>query len=478
MRRRTFIEKTAAGIAGITTVLGSQLFSCAADKTNDTTERTDKRPNILIFVSDDTGFNDVGFHGSEIMTPNLDRLASEGVELDYFYAYPVCSPTRAALLTGRPPSRFGILGPLQTWTPRPFESGTMTLAGMLKNAGYETCISGKWHLGMRPDEVPNLFGFDHSYGYLGPWLDSYSHLTTNFNEDKSGVRQWHRNGELIDETGHVTDLVTDEAIRFIKDNRDKSKPFLLYVPYSSPHTPIQEPNKYTDMYKDSIGNVSRRYYAAAMTHMDDCIGQILLALKEEEIEQDTVVIYFSDNGGASGGDYSRNGDGWLIPPAEFYMSYGPTDVLADNTPLRGWKGSLYEGGIRVPALINWPGHLSSQKFDKPMYVCDLVPTLATLAETTVPAEMNIEGIDILPALNEGVDSGERTFYWRTNSRLAVRIGDWKLIHNGNTPERGNDELFNIAQDPLEKNDLANENPAKVEELKKELTRQFSMDKEM
>ncbi|MFC1650413.1 sulfatase-like hydrolase/transferase [Candidatus Latescibacterota bacterium] len=479
MKRRKFIGKSASGAAGIATAaFGPQLFSCAADKTNETAGRNGKRPNILIFVSDDTGFNDVGYHGSEIMTPNLDRLASEGVELDNFYAYPVCSPTRAALLTGRPPSRCGVLGPLQTWTPPPFEPGRITLAGMLKNAGYETCISGKWHLGMRPEEVPNLFGFDRSYGYLGPWLDSYSHLTTNFHEDKSGVRQWHRDGELIDETGHVTDLVTDEAIRFIKNDRDKSKPFMLYVPYSSPHTPIQEPNKYTYMYKDSIENVSRRYFAAAMTHMDDCIGQIISTLKEEQIDQDTVVIYFSDNGGARGGDYSRNGDGWLVPPAEFYMSYGPTDVLADNTPLRGWKGTLYEGGIRVPALINWPGHLEPKKVDKPMYVCDLVPTLASFADTSVPAEMNVEGIDIRPALNGGSMPGDRTFYWRTGGRLAVRVGDWKLIHNGKTPEKGKVELFNISEDPFEKNDLANENSAKVEELKNELIRQFSMDKEI
>ncbi len=479
MKRRTFLSKSAAGLAGITAVTaGSQLFSCATDNTGGQAERTNSRPNILIILSDDTGFNDVGFHGNEVMTPNLDRLAREGVELNHFYAYPICSPTRAALLTGRPPSRNGILGPLQSWTPPPFEPGKMMLPGMLKNAGYETCISGKWHLGMRPQEIPNLFGFDRSYGYLGPWIDSYSHLTTNFHGDKSGIRQWHRDGELIDETGHVTDLITDEAVRFIKNDRDKSKPFLLYVPYSAPHTPIQEPNKYTDMYKDTIENVSRRYYAAAMTHIDDCIGQMLHALDEEGIAQDTVVIYFSDNGGARGGDYARDGNGWLIPPAEFYMSYGPTDVLADNSPLRGWKGTLYEGGIRVPALINWPGHIDAGTVEHPVYVCDLVPTLAALAGTEVPPEMDVEGIDIMPLVNGGTMTSERTFYWRSGGRLAVRIGDWKLIHNGRTPDEGDVELFNIAEDPLETNDLAVQNPAKVEELKVELARQFVMDSEI
>ena len=488
MKRRSFLGRSMSGFAGIAGLAAAatvpQIFSCASDKTGEPdhsgepVESAVKQPNILIIVSDDTGYHDVGFHGSEIMTPNLDRLAREGVELENFYAYPVCSPTRAALMTGRPPSRNGVLGPLQSWTPPPFEAGKITLAGMLKNAGYETCLSGKWHLGMRPVEIPNLFGFDRSYGYLGPWLDSYSHLTTNFHGDKSGIRQWHRDGELIDETGHVTDLVTDEAVRFIKEDRDKSKPFLLYVPYSAPHTPIQEPNKYTDMYKDSIENVSRRYFAAAMTHMDDCIGQMISALEEEGVDQDTVVIYFSDNGGARGGDYSRDGNGWLIPPAEFYMSYGPTDVLGDNTPLRGWKGTLYEGGIRVPAFINRPGHLTPQKTDNPMYVCDLVPTLASFAGIDVPAEMATEGIDIRPALSGGPMPEERTFYWRTGGRLAVRVGDWKLIHNGKTPESGTVELFNIAEDPTETSDLADRNPAKVDELKTELARQFAMDSDV
>ena len=284
MKRRNFLEKSAFGFTGITSAaLSTYFFSCGTDETARSKKEKDSRPNFLVIVSDDTGFADVGYHGSEIKTSNIDHLARVGVELDHFYVYPVCSPTRAAFLTGRPPSRFGILGPLQIWTPPPFEPGTITLAEMLRRAGYETCISGKWHLGMRPEEGPNHFGFDHSYGYTGPWLDSYSHLTTNFHGDKSSVRQWHRNGELIDETGHVTDLITDEAIRFIREIRDTSRPFFLYVPYSAPHTPIQEENKWTDMYSDSIENVSRRYYAAAMTHMDDCIGQIISVLEEEQL---------------------------------------------------------------------------------------------------------------------------------------------------------------------------------------------------
>jgi len=475
MKRRSFFEKLAYSITGITAATFSQYFPSSviesvADETAQSNKETGGRPNFLVIVSDDTGFADVGYHDSVIRTPNIDRLALEGVELDQFYVYPMCSPTRAAFLTGRPPSRFNILSAIGQFQPSPIKPGTVMLSEMLRRAGYETCISGKWHLGMRPEEGPNHFGFDHSYGYQGPWIDSYSHLLTA-KEDKRGVRQWHRNGELIDETGHVTDLITNEAIRFIREIRDSSKPFFLYVPYSSPHTPVQEPNKYTFLYKNYIENVSRQYYAAAMTHMDDCIGQILSVLEEEQLNEKTLVIYFSDNGGASGGDYS----GWLTAPAEFNMSYGSTDVLADNSPLRGWKGSVYEGGIRVPALINWPGNLNSKKINNPMCVYDLVPTLAHLAGTEVPAEMNAEGTNIWPAVSGNSTPGDRIFYWRTSKMLAVRKGDWKLVHSGKTPDSGTDELFNISNDPYEEHDLASENPDIVNELKNELIQQFSWD---
>ncbi|MGC9342211.1 MAG: sulfatase-like hydrolase/transferase, partial [Bacteroidales bacterium] len=288
-------------------------FSC----TRESRKKGETKPNILIFIADDTGFKDVGYHGSEIETPNIDRLATEGLILDQHYVYQLCSPTRAALLTGRPPSRFGLTSPLQPFTDFRFPEGTQMLPSVLKGAGYETSLVGKWHLGMVPDQSPNTFGFDHSYGYTGPWIDSYSHLVGNRWGDGSGIRQWQRNGELIQEHGHVTDLITKEAVRFISEKRDKTKPFFLYVAYSAPHVPCQEPKEFTDLYEGVIENNSRLFFAAAMTHLDESMGEIVRTLEEEGIEEQTLVIFTSDNGGQRGGNYGASGSGWLIPPDEY-----------------------------------------------------------------------------------------------------------------------------------------------------------------
>jgi arylsulfatase A-like enzyme len=436
---------------------------------------SEHKPNILLFIIDDAGYNDVGYNGSEIKTPVIDSLANQGVRLNSYYVYPVSSPTRAALLTGRPPSRIGILAPLQTDSPRKLKEEAILLSTVLKKAGYETCLDGKWHLGMSPEETPNMFGFDHSYGYLGPWLDSYTHFSTNWKLDGSILRQWHRNGKLFDESGHVTDLITDEAVSFIKEKRNKTKPFYLHVAYSAPHTPLQEPAKYTDIYKGSIENNSRRYYAAAMTHLDEGMGEIIEALIEEGIDENTIVIFMSDNGAAKGSDYSNNGKGWLVPPREFNMSYGLTDQLGNNSPFRDWKGSLYEGGIRVAAFITWPKHLKSSICDQTIYVCDWVPTLANLAGIELPSGMNAEGMNVVPALKGEKIKNERFLYWRTTSQQAVRRGPWKLIHTGKTLHEGKYELFNIDEDPFEKINLAEKYSDMVNLFVKEIERNMEMD---
>jgi len=457
MKRRQFCSKSACSLAGITAgILCPQLFSCSP---KENVHNGNIRPNIIIIVADDAGWCDVGYHGSEIKTPNIDRLAGAGVELDQFFAYPTCSPTRASLLTGRPPSRYGILGPIAMRSKLALPRDTVTLAEMLKKQGYDTAITGKWHLGLRPEVGPGEYGFNYSYGYLHGQIDQFTHIY------KNGDRSWHRNGEFIEEEGHATDLITNDAISFIRERRETTKPFFLYVPYSVPHYPLQEDDRWIEPYRNIIDNESRRLFAASMTHMDDGIGRILSALGEEQFEENTLVIFFSDNGGQ---------EQWT-PTFEYDGKFSPNDRLGNNLPLRGWKGGLYEGGIRVPALMYWPGRLKPRKVTETVVVYDIFPTLTHLSGAQISGDRKIEGTNIWPALTGGRFTEERIFYWRTSQQLALRKGGWKLIHNGATTEEGSNELFHITVDPYEEQDMAQENPAKLEELRKELVRQFSMD---
>ncbi|MCK5369423.1 MAG: sulfatase-like hydrolase/transferase, partial [Cyclobacteriaceae bacterium] len=296
-------------------------FSCSPKEKS----KTNNKPNIIVIVADDLGWNDIGFHGSEIVTPAIDKMVQGGMELDRFYVHSVCSPTRASLLTGRYPSRYGILSPLGDESV--FPAGTVTIAELLKNNGYETAISGKWHLGTVPEARPMKLGFDSSYGYLRGQIDPYTHLY------KNGNKTWHRNDVLVDEEGHATDLITDEAIRFIEKFHGSKKPFFLYVAYSVPHYPLEEPGNWIDMYEQSIANESRRLYAASVTHMDEGIGRIMTTLGKNEMEENTVVIFFSDNGAQ---------ESWHSK-TQYNGKFKGNDVLGDNKPLRDWKTSFYDG---------------------------------------------------------------------------------------------------------------------------------------
>lgn len=455
--RRKFLGLSAYGLAGIG--VSAALFSTFSCDRKGSKLTNNNLPNILILVADDAGWHDVGYHGSEIKTPNIDKLAREGVALDQFYVCPTCSPTRASLLTGRPPSRFGILGPIAGKSSLALPQNTVTLAELLRQQGYTTGITGKWHLGLRPEVGPQQYGFEFSYGYLHGQIDQYTH------HYKNGDQSWHRNGEFIEETGHATDLITHEAIRFIREFREKAKPFFLYVPFSVPHYPLQEPDEWVIGYKDSIDNDSRRAYAASMTHMDDAIGRLVSTLVEESLEKQTLVIFFSDNGGQKS---------WR-PTFEYNLEHGPNDQLGNNQPLRGWKGELYEGGVRVPAVLNWPGTLKPRRASEVISVSDILPTLATLVGATISSDMNLEGINIWPAIADNSAVSERILYWRTNKQLALRKGDWKLIHHGKSLEEGKDELFHLAQDPYEQKDLAAENTTKLSDLREELANQFNRD---
>ncbi|MBN2290554.1 MAG: sulfatase-like hydrolase/transferase [Candidatus Glassbacteria bacterium] len=454
LSRRGFLEYTGAGLAC------ALVQSCAPGKPGPQEERLQGRPNIVLIIGDDIGWHDVSYHGSEVRTPNLDRMARSGVELDQFYACPTCSPTRAAVLMGRPPSRFGILGPIALRSELALPVGSSTLASVFGDAGYHCAQIGKWHLGLRPETGPRKYGFASSYGYLHGQIDQFTHIY------KNGDRSWHRNEQFFDEEGHATDLIAAEAISQIT-NRDRSKPLFLYVAFSVPHYPLQEEDKWVKPYENAIENASRRLFAASMTHLDDAVGRILAALDRENIADNTLVVFVSDNGGQ---------EDWEGGPDQYEGRHGPNDRLGDNTPLRDWKGSLYEGGIRVPACLYWPGKLSPCKITAPVHAMDLLPSLADPAGVDVPAGMQVEGVDVWPLVTGSGTLPERVLYWNTGSQLALRSGNWKLVHQGGSLDEGRDELYDLAEDPYEEHDLALEKPQVLADLRRLAAGQRVMDR--
>lgn len=455
--RRRFLEASSLGLAGMA---ASSLMHSESPAASANAEQPGAgRPNIVLLIADDTGWNDVGYHHSEISTPNIDRMAEKGVVMDQFYACPTCSPTRAAILMGRPPSRYGILAPIAGRSTLSLPIGEPTLPSILGRAGYRTTQIGKWHLGLKPEVGPRKYGFDSSYGYFHGQIDQYTHIY------KNGDRSWHRNEEFIDEKGHATDLIAAEAVRIISQGQGE-KPFLLYVSFSVPHYPVQEEEQWVKPYEGKIANQSRRLYAASMTHMDDAIGRILEVLEEKSLSSGTLVIFVSDNGGQKD---------WTVGENEYDNRHGPYDRLGDNTPFRDWKGSVYEGGIRVPAVFYRPGELAPRRVTALSHVMDLLPTLAALGGAVIPAGKIVEGIDIRPALQGNPLSKERTLYWNTGSQLAVRRGDWKLIQNGPSLDQGTVELYDIAEDPYEKKDLAGERLTLTTQLREIMAGQRALD---
>jgi arylsulfatase A-like enzyme len=425
-------------------------WACAPEPVPDT------RPNIIFVISDDQGWNDIGYHGSEILTPNLDRLADGGVRLEHHYVNPACSPTRAALMTGRFASRFGILGAIGGTSKQCLPVDVMTLPRLLSACGYETHISGKWHLSLTKDLGPTKYGFRSSYGYIHGQIDPYTHRY------KFGDRTWHRNDELLEEEGHVTDLITDDVIRFI---RSGTQPFFLYIAYSVPHYPLAEPKRWTDIYEGKIEERSRKLFAASLSHMDEGIGRIVRELDQAGIRENTVIVYSSDNGGQ---------DNWLNTEGLYDGRFPPDPVLGNNQPLRGWKTQLYEGGVRVPALVNWPGTLSPGEMNSPMHIVDWLPTLAGLAGCSESLPENLDGADVWESVTgSGTSQGPRQFYTKSTRGSSIHHGGWKLIEHNS----GKVELFHLAEDPQEENELSEAEPERVRELRDRLRKQREMDGE-
>ena len=405
------------------------------------------RPNIVYILADDFGWKDVGFHGSDIKTPNIDRLAAAGARLEQFYVQPMCTPTRAALMTGRYPLRYG----LQTLViPSAGMYGLATdewlMPQALKDAGYETAIVGKWHLGhAKPEYWPRQRGFDYQYGPLLGEIDY-------FTQEAHGRRDWYRNNKPVKEKGYVTTLLGADAVKLIGAH-DPSKPLFLYLAFTAPHAPYQAPKEYLDQYA-SITDPARRAYAAMATAMDDQIGRVLDALEKRKMRENTLVVFHSDNGGPRSAKFTGE------------MDMTKFKIPCDNGSYRDGKGTLYEGGTRVVALANWPGKIPAGAIvDRPIHVVDMYPTLTGLAGGRVDKAKPLDGLDVWSTISEGKPSPRTEVVYNVDPMGAgIRQGDWKLLWRAALPSSV--ELFDLAKDPSEATNLAEQNPAKVAELQK------------
>lgn len=395
------------------------------------------KPNLIYLLADDLGYEDVGWRNPEIKTPHLDKLANGGAKLEQYYVQPVCSPTRAAFLTGRYPFRHG----LQTSVVRPWAQYGLpleerTLPAALKEAGYETAITGKWHLGhFKPEYLPTRRGFEHQYGHYNGALDYFTH-------ERDGGFDWHKNDKVNRDEGYSTELIGKEAARLIHE-RDKSKPLFLYVPFNGVHSPFQVPDRYLSLYPQFRGN--RRIYAAMISALDDAVGEIVKATEEAGLGDNTLIVFSSDNGGPNPGR------------------------LSDNGKLRDGKGSVYEGGVRAVAFAKWPARIKAgTTLRQPIHIADWYPTLVKLSGATAEQKLPVDGRDISGVLTgEGPLSNREIVHNIAPDGGAIRVGDWKLVVSGRR-DQAKTELFNLAEDASEKNDLAASHAGKVKELRERL----------
>ena len=405
-----------------------------------------KLPNVLLILADDHGYGDISAHnGPSIQTPNIDRIAEQGTRFTRFYANSsVCSPSRASLMTGRYPDRVGVPGVIRTHPENSwgyFRQDAATLPSALKQKDYRTALIGKWHLGLESENHPCKRGFDHFHGFLGDMMDDYyTHRRHNINYMRHGF-------DTIDPRGHATDLFTEWSMDFIRAQAQSFEPFFLYLAYNAPHTPIQPPDEWIARVQAREPDISpqRAKYIALVEHMDAGIGRVLDTLEDTDQLSNTLVIYTSDNG-------------------------GQMNVGAHNGLLRGQKGQMYEGGIRVPTCAMWPGYIQDGHVtDQVALLMDLFPTICEVAGASIPE--GIEGRSIWQTLQgEQQDFAERILYWVRREggqqflgqcQHAVRRGDIKLLHNSPFEPL---ELYNLSSDPLETTDNAQTETALFREM--------------
>jgi arylsulfatase A-like enzyme len=414
------------------------------------TAQNEPRPNVLVILADDLGYGDIGVQGGkEVPTPNIDALAASGVRCTSGYvSAPYCSPSRAGFLTGRYQTRFG-----HEFNPHVGDESTLglpldqkTIADRFHAAGYITGLVGKWHQGFNAAHHPQSRGFDDYFGFL---VGGHNYILRKDAEPKFGSagsqNLIYRGREVQKLDGYLTDLFTDEAISFI--DRRPGRPWFLYLAYNAVHTPLENLQKYGDRVPTSITDPQRRGYLSLLIGLDDGIGRVMQRLKETGRDKDTLVFFFSDNGGSG---------------RKPFLAYN----TAINTPLRGDKGQTLEGGIRVPFFVSWPGHIPAGKtYDQPVIALDVLPTAAAAARIEV--DKTLDGVNLLPQLTgNSTDTPQRSLCWRFGPQKAIRRGNWKLVDWRDFAEKKNSgwQLYDLSKDISERHDLAAAQPQLVAEL--------------
>jgi len=413
-----------------------------------------------VILADDLGNADLGYRGGQVKTPNIDKLAAGGVRLESFYGQPVCTPARAALMTGRYPMRHGlqtlVIFPSHTYG---LPTDERTLPQALKDVGYKTLMTGKWHLGHADRKYwPQNRGFDHFYGNV---MGEVNYFT----RERGGVIDWQRNGEFLKEEGYYTTLIGNEAVRLI-ERQDPSRPFFLYFASMAPHAPYQVPDEAMNRYADTPDK-QRRAYSAMITCLDDEVGRIVTALDKKGLRDNTLILFASDNGGATTGMFASGSKSKEEREHEAGGIDQSAKAPASNGQFRGGKGSLYEGGVRVPAFANWPAKLKPALVHEPVHMVDIMPTLLALAGGKGSPDHPMDGKDLWPLLADGKPTANDDILIHVEAfRGAVRKGDWKLVKIALLP--GKTELFDLSKDPGEKTNIADRHPDVVRDLEARL----------
>lgn len=408
-----------------------------------------KKPNVIVIISDDAGYVDFGcYGGKQIPTPNIDAIAKEGIRFtDAYVSASVCAPSRAGILTGRYQQRFGfehntsnILAPGYKITDVGMDPSEQTIGNEMQANGYKTIAIGKWHQGDEAKHFPLKRGFDEFYGFTGGHRDFFAYKGKRTND-----HALYDNNVIVpeNEITYLTDMLTDKATSFIETN--KNQPFFMYLSYNAVHTPMNAKKDLMARYAN-IADTSRRAYAAMMTSLDDGVGKVMATLKANKLDQNTLIIFMNDNGGA-------------------------TVNSSDNGPLRGMKGSKWEGGIRVAMMMKWPAHLAANKTDnRVVSALDILPTAIAAGNGKQKGTKKLDGVSLLPYLSAGnKNKPHDALYWRRGVAAAMRMGNWKLIRVKESPTVQHALLFDLSKDLSETKDLSAKYPAKVKEMLSKLT---------